>query len=201
MFITFVSIICSFMPRPKRIRKVNNPPHFKGYRPIGLPEENNPVVLNMEEYEAIRLSDYEELGQVEAAQAMDVSRPTYARIYESARRKIALAFMTGKPIVFEGGKVYFDSEWYSCLHCGSYFNHPEKEKEITQCALCGSNQIEQYNNNKRDLNENNCVCPQCGREKTHTQGIPCRGELCPDCNCTMTSKWSPHQYRHGNKNI
>ena len=66
---------------------MNNPPHFKGFRPIGLPEENHPVVLNYDEYEAIRLSDFELYGQVEAAQVMGISRPTYARIYESARRK------------------------------------------------------------------------------------------------------------------
>ena len=120
---------------------MNNPPHFKGFRPIGLPEENHPVVLNYDEYEAIRLSDFELYGQVEAAQVMGISRPTYARIYESARRKVAQAFVQGKPIVFEGGKVYFDSEWYSCSSCGCWFNHLAKEEEVTRCALCGSSNI------------------------------------------------------------
>lgn len=132
------------MPRPKRIRKVSNPPHFKGFMPVGLPEASEAVVLNYEEYEAIRLSDFELLGQVEAAQAMEISRPTFTRIYESARRKVAQAFVVGKPIVFEGGKVFFDSEWYVCNHCGCWFNHPEKEQEVNQCALCGSNQVEPY---------------------------------------------------------
>lgn len=132
------------MARPKRIRRMTNPPHFKGYRPIGLPEENNPVVLNYEEYEAIRLSDYELHGQVEAALEMSISRPTFARIYESARRKVARAFVLGKPIVFEGGKVYFDSDWYSCNACGCLFNHPAKEEDVTRCALCSSSDIEQY---------------------------------------------------------
>jgi predicted DNA-binding protein (UPF0251 family) len=132
------------MARPKRIRKMTNPPHFKGFRLIGLPEENNPVVMNYEEYEAIRLSDFKLYGQVKAAEIMEVSRPTYARIYESARRKVAQAFVLGKSIVFEGGKVYFDSEWYSCNACGCYFNHPAKELEVKNCALCGSSDIEQY---------------------------------------------------------
>jgi predicted DNA-binding protein (UPF0251 family) len=124
---------------------MTNPPHFKGYRPIGLPEENSPVVLNYEEYEAIRLSDFELHGQVEAALEMSISRPTFARIYESARRKVAQAFVLGKPIVFEGGKVYFDSEWYACNHCGCWFNQPAKEEKVICCALCGSPDIEQYN--------------------------------------------------------
>jgi uncharacterized protein len=135
------------MSRPKRIRRMTNPPHFKGFRPIGLPEESHPVVLNYEEYESIRLSDFELHGQVDAAQMMGISRPTYTRIYESARRKVAEAFVLGKTIVFEGGKVYFDSEWYSCNSCGCVFNHPEKEKEIKNCALCGSIDIEPYKEN------------------------------------------------------
>ena len=85
------------MSRPKRIRRMNNPPHFKGFRPIGMTEDH-PVVINYEEYEAIRLSDFELFGQVEAAQAMGVSRPTFARIYESARRKVAKAFVQGNPL-------------------------------------------------------------------------------------------------------
>lgn len=132
------------MPRPKRIRKVKNPPHFKGFKPVGLNESLSPVVMNYEEYESIRLSDYELHGQVEAAKLMEVSRPTYTRIYESARRKLAQAMVLGRPIVFEGGKVYFDSEWYGCRECGCWFNHPERVEEVTACALCGSNRIERY---------------------------------------------------------
>jgi len=128
------------MARPKRLRKIGNPPHFKGFNPIGLAEDH-PVVMNYEEYESIRLSDYLLLGQVEAAQAMGISRPTFTRIYESARRKVALAFEKGRPIVFEGGKVYFDSEWYTCNACSCWFNHPEKYETVAQCALCGSTDI------------------------------------------------------------
>jgi uncharacterized protein len=117
---------------------MTNPPGFKGFKPIGQQEENPPVVLNYEEYEAIRLSDFVLMSQLEAAQVMGISRPTFTRIYESARRKVAKAFVQGMPIIFEGGKVYFDSEWYSCNSCGCWFNHPEKEKEVMACPLCGS---------------------------------------------------------------
>ncbi|MFO7369479.1 MAG: DUF134 domain-containing protein [Bacteroidales bacterium] len=141
------------MARPKRIRKVLNPPHFRGYLPIGLPEEH-PIVLNYEEYEAIRLCDHDLLGQAEAALKMSVSRPTFTRIYESARRKVAEAFVKGRPIVFEGGKVYFDSDWYACNTCGCWFNHPEKNRALTHCALCGSTAIEQYNKDEQFTNQN-----------------------------------------------
>lgn len=179
---------------------MNNPPHFKGFRVIGLPEENNPVVINFEEYEAIRLSDYELHGQIEAARIMGVSRPTFARIYESARRKVAQAFVLGKAIVFEGGKVYFDTDWYSCNNCGCWFNHPEKEKEAHNCTLCGSDDIEQFNENARsDSLDDICICPKCGFEKIHSAGTPCKNEICPTCNCQMARKGTHHHHRYRNK--
>ena len=189
------------MARPKRIRKMTNPPHFKGFRPIGLPEEINLVVLNYEEYEAIRLSDFELYGQLEASQIMEVSRPTYTRIYESARRKVAEAFVLGKAILFEGGKVFFDTEWYSCNSCCCYFNHPAKEQKISKCPLCGSSDIEQYSKNDRlSSTEDSCICPKCGHEKIHFAGMPCRKEICPICNCEMIRKGVPHQHILRNRN-
>ncbi|MCX6236851.1 MAG: DUF134 domain-containing protein [Bacteroidia bacterium] len=189
------------MPRPKRIRRMNNPPHFKGFSPIGLTEENLPVIINFEEYEAIRLSDFELHGHVEAAQIMGISRPTYTRIYESARRKVAEAFVLGKTIVFEGGKVYFDSEWYSCNNCGCWFNHPEKEQEIKNCTLCGSTDIEQYKETSQQITtENIYICPTCGYEKMHLTGSPCQKEICPTCNCLMILKGTPLDHKMKNKN-
>jgi uncharacterized protein len=186
------------MPRPKRIRRVCTPPHFKGYLPIGLPNQNNAVVLNFEEYEAIRLSDFELHGQVGAAEIMGVSRPTYARVYESARRKIAEAFVGGRPIVFEGGKVYFDSDWYACGNCNCWFNRIERENEVTNCALCGSTKISpctdnQLSNKKVEL----CVCPNCGYEEKHQLGLPCRKKFCSKCGKQMVN----NEFREKNYRI
>ncbi len=176
------------MPRPQRIRKVNNPPHFKGFRPIGVMNEGQPVVLNFEEYESIRLSDFELLGQVDAAKVMDISRPTFARIYESARRKVARAFIDGSPIVFEGGKVYFNSDWYACNRCGCWFNHPQKDQEATGCALCGSSDIRQYHENAGAISGKYVfVCLQCGKKQKDVQSN-CSEVTCPDCNTPMTRK-------------
>jgi predicted DNA-binding protein (UPF0251 family) len=139
------------MPRPKRNRKISNPPHFKGFMPVGTDDDGKPVVLHLEEYEAIRLCDFELREQVEAASLMEVSRPTFTRIYESARRKIANAFVAGKPIIFEGGKVYFDSDWFICQSCNCMFSNPLKNETITYCALCGSASIEQCNEENKPV--------------------------------------------------
>lgn len=130
------------MPRPKKIRKINNPPKIKGFRPIGQLSRKNPVVINFEEYEAIRLCDYELMDQLAASKIMEVSRPTFTRIYESARRKVASAFVDSKSIVFEGGKVNFDNEWFNCLTCGAFFNNPGANTSLTSCPLCGSSHFQ-----------------------------------------------------------
>ena len=132
---------------------------------------------------------------------MGVSRPTFARIYESARRKVAQAFVQGKAIVFEGGKVYFDTEWYSCKNCGCWFNHPEKEQEIKNCTLCGSTDIEQYDESDQQGHADDiCICPKCGIEKVHLPATPCRNEICPTCNCPMVRKGVPHHHQKRNNN-
>jgi len=61
------------------------------------------VVLTVEKMEAIRLKDIEELELEECAQEMNVSRTTFSRILESARKSIADALLNGKAIKIEGG--------------------------------------------------------------------------------------------------
>ena len=108
-------------PRPKNIRKVNDMPVAAGFKPIGLNGCcKNTIFLHFEEYEAIRLCDYEMKTQQEASVSMGVSRPTLSRIYVSARRKIAKALVRGVTIMIEGGAAYTDSEWSVAEHAVSY---------------------------------------------------------------------------------
>ncbi len=142
MFIIFVGK-CFFMARPKNLRKIENPPPVKGFHPTGADSAEQLVIINLEEYESIRLCDFLSLSQEEAALKMGVSRPTLTRIYSIARKKVAEAFVTGKGIVFEGGKVYFDSDWYKCIRCSSLFNN-FLHSESPHCSLCGSLEIRPY---------------------------------------------------------
>jgi predicted DNA-binding protein (UPF0251 family) len=145
--------------RVKVMRKVLSPPIIKGFKPYGADSKNHEFVnLLYEEYEALRLSDYDKLNHNQASLMMNVSRPTFTRIYASALKKIAKAFVEGLPMSIEGGKVYFDSDWYHCKQCQCYFNNPEKDKQVANCALCGSEQVDEYdyeNNNEND-SEKNC---------------------------------------------
>jgi len=184
-------------PRIKRVRKVLNPPVIKGFRPFGKKVVNQPVTsvtILYEEYEALRLCDYEMYNHHQSSNIMGVSRPTFTRIYASARQKVARAFVEGMQISIEGGKVYFDSDWFQCEKCKSYFNNPEKEKRIENCPLCRSNQIREYDfldsgkNITADACEDICVCPECGYEKKHLHGKPCNREVCPECLISLKRK-------------
>lgn len=79
-------------------------PGITYFRPRGVPlrflEE---VVLTVEELEAVRLKDLENLDGEQAAERMGVSRPTFQRILDSARRKVAEALVGGKALRIHGG--------------------------------------------------------------------------------------------------
>ena len=125
------------MPRRKRNRKIQVPPVIKGMSVYGVRgRKSNEVVLHLEEYEAIRLLDYQNLTQEQAAKHMDVSRPTLTRIYEEARNKVATAFVEGRGIIFRGGDVYFNTNWYKCNSCLASFSHYTEEKPA--CPVCSS---------------------------------------------------------------
>jgi predicted DNA-binding protein (UPF0251 family) len=61
------------------------------------------VVLLHEEQEALRLADLEGLTQTEAARRMGVSRSTFQRVLDQARRQVALALIEGHALQIEGG--------------------------------------------------------------------------------------------------
>ncbi len=63
----------------------------------------------LDEYETIRLIDYEKMTQEECAAAMGVSRATVTGIYEKARFKMADAMVNGKRIRITGGSYSIDS--------------------------------------------------------------------------------------------
>jgi len=97
------------MPRPKCSRNVCSVPDKNYFKPRGIPtSELEEVLLNLDEYEAIRLADYEQLYQEGAATRMNISRQTFGRIIEAAHKKIADVLLNGKALKIEGGEVALD---------------------------------------------------------------------------------------------
>jgi uncharacterized protein len=122
------------MPRPKRKRTISNPPIMEGFKPFGIPiTQLEPLILLYEEYEAIRLTDYDGLTQEQSAEQMGVSRPTFTRIYEKARRTIAQAFVEAKAIFIEGGDYHTDDFWYRCDGCMKLNICQQSEKTCKYC--------------------------------------------------------------------
>jgi predicted DNA-binding protein (UPF0251 family) len=81
-------------------------PQANYYKPRGVPLRMlQQVALTVDELEALRLADLEGLYQEEAAQQMNVSRQTFGRIVEAARKKVADALVNGKALSIEGGPV------------------------------------------------------------------------------------------------
>ncbi len=67
----------------------------------GLVEIN----LTLDELEAIRLADFEELYQEDAAKQMNISRQTFGNIIAAAHKKVADVLLHAKALKIEGGIV------------------------------------------------------------------------------------------------
>jgi predicted DNA-binding protein (UPF0251 family) len=94
------------MPRPCCLRHINVNPCAAYFKPAGIPARLlEEVVLALDELESLRLADLNGLYQEQAAEKMKISRPTFARIVEAARRKVADALIHGKALRLEGGAV------------------------------------------------------------------------------------------------
>lgn len=134
------------MPRTRRLRKIVAPPKFKGYKPYGCAEKYKGYIeLLYEEYEAIKLADFDLMNHHEACILMGVSRPTFARIYKSARRKIAMALVEAKEIKAIYGNAYLDKNWFMCDECNARFTIPKVLVE-KNCPVCKSLKVELIKN-------------------------------------------------------
>ena len=85
------------MVRPRLCRNVKFNPQVNYFKPQGIPVRCLEVVqMSLEEMEALRLKNLEGMEQTEAAQKMNTSQSTFARILASANQKTADALINGK---------------------------------------------------------------------------------------------------------
>jgi len=96
------------MPRPRLARHVGFNPNVTYFKPAGVRAyELEQITISIDELEAVRLKDYEELDQSQAAEKMNISQPTFHRLLLSARKKLADAVVNGKAINIAGGNYTF----------------------------------------------------------------------------------------------
>lgn len=90
------------MPRPQRCRRICSEPEFDSFQPCEN-SERGCVELTLDEYEVLRLVDYEKKTHAQCSEQMDISRSTVTEIYENARFKLADCIVNGKKLLIGGG--------------------------------------------------------------------------------------------------
>ncbi len=132
------------MPRPLKNRFIESPPPVRGFKPIGQKGwHSEPVIMSWEGYESIRLVLYEGLSQEEAAELMQVSRPTLTRIFNKAIKNLAGALTEGRPFLIEGGVYQVSGPHGRCGNCNRRMWNPHNH-ECQQEGTSG-NEHEQKN--------------------------------------------------------
>jgi predicted DNA-binding protein (UPF0251 family) len=168
-------------PRNKKNRIIRAASLAQSYKPIGVPASHlAEVVIASDEFEALRLADYEYLSQEQAASKMGVSRPTFTRIYNAVRKKIALAIVEGRTIVFDVDSQLVESEFKRCGKCNQkYYGNLTED---TSCPDCND-----LDADATDF-ERKCECRRCGYVLIAKQGLSCRQLTCPQCGSMMKRK-------------
>ena len=159
--------------RPKRKRMIGFNPEITYFKPAGIPMRYlQEEILTLDEVEAIRLADLENLDQAEAAQKMQLSRITFLRILHMAHSKIAKSLIYGKAIRMKGGDYImpnFDGT-------GPRGQGPSTGRR----SGLGRGKGQGLGGTEE------CVCPKCGEKVPHTRGIPCSQTKCPKCESPMS---------------
>lgn len=158
--------------RRKILRKIGYVPEITYFKPAGIPLRNlQEEILSLDEVEAIRLSDLEDLEQVEAAEKMGISRITYLRVLHGAHQKIAKSLIYGKAIQMKGGDIVMPNlDGTGPQGQGPRTGRGQGWGQKRGQGLGGTAE---------------CVCPNCGEKIPHRRGIPCSETKCPKCQTPM----------------
>ncbi|MBE0527162.1 DUF134 domain-containing protein [Candidatus Thorarchaeota archaeon] len=130
------------MPRRKRHRLVTKEPPVSVYKPAGIPAmELEEILITIDEFEALRLADYEGLSQRDASTEMQISQPTFNRVLSSARNKVASGIVQGYVLRIEGGRYRLadGSGILECIDCGASVDMSSEDKN--SCQACGSTKL------------------------------------------------------------
>lgn len=126
------------MPRPENKRKVHEPPLFGEFKPVGIPGYSlGQIFLSIDEFEALRLADFLGLSHEEASIEMEISRSTFTRLIERARKKMSEFIVRGRVLTIDGGSIHFRNNIIQCRDCGYLFRMMMSQK-IDKCPDCRS---------------------------------------------------------------
>ncbi len=89
--------------RPKKYKTIAKTPKISQFSPRGKPGRPDEIELKLEEFEAIRLADFEGISQTEAAKHMNISQQTFSRVLRRARKAVSEGLVYGKIIRIQGG--------------------------------------------------------------------------------------------------
>jgi predicted DNA-binding protein (UPF0251 family) len=129
------------MARPKKERIVYQPPLYADFKPQGVQARGlSCISLELDEFEAIRLADYNEMDHAEAANEMGISRSTFTRLVEQARKKIAQFVVEGRLLHIGGGNIHFHGNVIRCKTCG-HMSNIQFDDDFTICPACGSGDL------------------------------------------------------------
>ena len=159
------------MPKPRKKRVVRFDPKVIYFKPRGIPlSELEEVVLVVEEVEALRLADFEDIDQTKAAKKMKISQSTFNRVLTSARKKTSEALVLGKAIKVEGGDYVMPRGFGRGLGRGM------GRGRMGGPLAAGPG--------------GTCVCSNqdCKQEAPHQVGVPCMQQKCPKCGSSMVRK-------------
>ncbi len=157
------------MARPHKCRWIGADPPARVFKPAGIPvREMDAVTLRLDELEALRLGDLEGLYHGDAAKQINVSRATFGRLIEGARRKVAQALVHGLAVRVEGGTIAMKRDrHFICSECNHRFAVPCGTPRPDTCPACASENLH------RDPEERGHACTgQHGQERHH------HGECC-----------------------
>jgi len=161
------------MPRPRLFRNIRFEPSVNYFKPAGVPLASlEETVLTLEEFEAIRLKDFEGLEQGEASKKMNISQPTFSRLLESGRKKLASAIVKGQSIKIQGGS-------YKMVTRG---------RGLGRGFGRGGGQGLRRGRAFGPGPGGTCVCQKCGYEMPKRTGMPCLNQKCPKCGNLMIRK-------------
>ncbi|MCA9729717.1 MAG: DUF134 domain-containing protein [Candidatus Eisenbacteria bacterium] len=126
------------MARPHKCRRVALSPAATAFKPAGVPIRNLEVTrLRLDELEALRLADLEGCYHEEGARRMKISRATFGRLVENARRKVAHALFEPRMLIFEGGTIEMaPKRTFLCDDCSKEFALPFGTGRPTGCPHC-----------------------------------------------------------------